>query len=83
MRVYGGRALESTEVPRAPIQRWYENALYFDLAGVQKTKWAERIVSEAPEATLRRRKDLSNSLVKKWSPKPLGYCQRRRHRELA
>jgi hypothetical protein len=31
------------------------NALIVDLAGVQKTKWAERTVLEAPKATLRRR----------------------------
>ncbi len=31
------------------------NSLTVDLAGVQKTKWAERTGSEAPKATLWRR----------------------------
>jgi hypothetical protein len=42
-----------------PSKGGMSSALTVDLAGVQKTKWAERTVSEAPKATLRRRMGLT------------------------
>ncbi len=69
------RALESTEVPRVPIQGGMSNALTVDLSGVQKTKWAERTVSEAPKATLRRRTRVVKQFRREVVTKPLGYCQ--------
>lgn len=51
------------------------NALIVDLAGVQKSKWAERTVWRHLRLRCGGVQDLSNSFVEKWSPKPLGYFQ--------
>jgi hypothetical protein len=51
------------------------NALTVDLAGVQKTKWAERTVSEAPKATLRRRTRLVKQFRREVVTEAPNYCQ--------
>ena len=52
------------------------SALTVDLAGVQKTKWAERTDSEAPKATLRRRTRLVKQFRREMGTEAHGLLSR-------